>query len=141
MTFTFARIDLHHDPMVRGNLIRFLQSHICIWSLWISTETNLIRRTQSHQSANSLTEVASWIIESAWFIDSLLKRINQIYRRMMKSDHIWFFFLLFPSQEKIQDLLKKTRDLISFFFLSCPTLGLDLEKIEENHPSHGSKIN
>ena len=55
----------------------------------------------------------------------------------MKSDQIYFFFFLF-SRENPRSIEEDKRSIF-FFFFSCPTLELDLEKIEENHASHRSK--
>ena len=135
------RVDLHHDLMVhrylRGSIIatqvydiyRYPSRLIWLGGFDLTGVLTFLQR--------SLSELSNWLDLLILFS----RESNRSKRRGWNQITYDFFFLFLFLKKKYEDLWKKTRDLISFFFLSCPTLELDLEKDEKNFscPSHGPR--
>ena len=81
------------NPMIYGCLQDFFEASQISGLYKYPHEADLIRKSRSHRGTSFLTKIVPWIVKSFISYDSLLEKIKEIYKRIKKSDLIWFFML------------------------------------------------
>ena len=101
--------------------LRSHYSHTNIWSLQISTEANLIRRTRSHLDASFLTEITPWMSIRFDLLILFSRELNRStggwWNQIIS---IFFFTFLFLRENQRSTKENKRSNLFLLLFLSNP---------------------